>query len=165
MKQTTIIGVVVVVLIAGGAWWYVGQQPSSSVPAAVDTATPVQTSADTSQVQVQTSVNTTPAPVTLVVYGDEGFSPKTVTIPPGTRVEFVDRSVLKDMWVASAAHPTHQMYDGTTKVQHCVTGYTGAKPFDQCSIGTSFDYTFDKVGTWKYHNHVEAGDFGTVIVQ
>ena len=165
MKTTTTVGTAVVVLIAGGAWWYFGNNYQPQPAAPVDVNTTVQTPTGTSQTQTTTSTNTTPAPVTTILYGEDGFSPKTTTIPLGTKVEFVDKNTQKDMWVASAMHPTHQVYDNTTKDQHCIAGYVGAKPFDQCSASMSYTFTPDKTGTWKYHNHVSAGDFGTIIVQ
>jgi plastocyanin len=69
------------------------------------------------------------------------------------------------MWVASAMHPAHVVYDGTTKDAHCAAGYTGPVPFDQCASGTSYSFTFTKAGEWKYHNHVNASQFGSVTVQ
>lgn len=85
-----------------------------------------------------------------VAYTDTGFAPKTVTVKKGTNITFINSSS-KSMWVASAVHPTHQLLPG----------------FDQLksvSVGGSYEYTFEKVGTWKYHNHVQASDTGTVVV-
>lgn len=69
------------------------------------------------------------------------------------------------MWVASDPHPAHDNYDGTSGSQHCAAGYTGAAPFDQCSAGDSFTFTFDKAGKWGYHNHAAHQDQATVIVK
>lgn len=169
MSKSVWIGVVAGIVIAAGAYWWWSSQSTQTVPVDEGAATTVPTDVTTvptpSPNMPDTSTTTTTALPSSVMYGDEGFSPKTVTISLGTSVEFTDRSTQKDMWVASAAHPTHQAYDGTTKDQHCATGYVGAKPFDQCSIGTSYIFTPDKTGTWKYHNHVSSGDFGTIIVQ
>jgi hypothetical protein len=55
------------------------------------------------------------------------------------------------MWVASAVHPTHQLLPG----------------FDQLASvakGGTYEYSFAKVGTWKYHNHMKPTDFGGVVV-
>lgn len=85
-----------------------------------------------------------------VSYGPSGFSPNTVTVKKGTTVRFVNEGDA-DMWVASAVHPTHQVLPG----------------FDQLkSVGKGgvYDYTFTKVGTWKYHNHVAPQDAGSVVV-
>jgi plastocyanin len=68
------------------------------------------------------------------------------------------------MWVASDPHPIHNGYDGTTVQQHCAAGYAGPAPFDECAAGTSFTFTFDKVGTWGYHDHLDHSVMGTITV-
>ena len=85
-----------------------------------------------------------------ITYDDNGFSPSTLTVKVGTKVTFKNNSP-SDFWPASAMHPTHQLLPG----------------FDQLkSVGAAgtYEYTFVKVGTWKYHNHVVASDSGTVVV-
>ena len=101
-----------------------------------------------------------------VTYTDTGFSPASVTVTEGQTVTWVNQSS-KQMWVASARHPDHTVYDSSTKDAHCAAGYTGAVPFDECkgdTAGASYSFTFTKAGDWKYHNHVNAADFGTVVV-
>ncbi|MDO8566530.1 MAG: hypothetical protein Q7R58_00055, partial [bacterium] len=82
-----------------------------------------------------------------------------------TTVIFTNQST-KNMWVASAMHPTHILYSGTSLSQHCPD--TSNASFDQCAAGapgSSFSFTFNKEGrNWKYHNHVDASKFGNVIV-
>jgi plastocyanin len=104
-----------------------------------------------------------PAGSVTVTYTDSGFSPKTLTVAPGTKVTFVNNSS-HDMWVGSDVHPTHTEYDGTTLMQHCSTHSS----FDQCgkaSAGGTYSFTFGKAGTFGYHNHVQAADGGSVIVK
>jgi len=87
----------------------------------------------------------------MITYSDSGFSPNTITVEQGTTVTFLNQSS-GQMWVASSVHPTHQDYPG----------------FDQLKgVGTGEKYTFifDKVGTWKYHNHLSSSNIGTVVVQ
>lgn len=85
-----------------------------------------------------------------VQYGDSGFTPNTVSVKAGTTVRFSNQSS-RGMWVASAVHPTHQLLPGFDQLQSVGKGGT-------------YEYTFAKVGTWKYHNHVNATDTGTVVV-
>lgn len=103
----------------------------------------------------------------IVTYTDSGFSPATVTIAEGTTVTWSNTSS-RPMWVASGNHPTHTVYDGTSASQHCVSGApTSASVFDECAAipaGGSYSFTFSKVGSWSYHNHVHASDMGTVVV-
>lgn len=162
MNTTSWVAVVVVVLVAGGAWWYVSQQ--SAAPAAQTTTTSNTNTTGTDQGIPDAGVLTAPV-TTVVTYGPNGFSPSTVTIAKGGTVTFTAAAGADEMWVASAPHPAHTGYDGTDRATHCAAGYTGAKPFDQCSAGTSFSFTFDKTGTWPYHNHGHSSDFGTVVVQ
>ncbi len=87
---------------------------------------------------------------TVVAYSDSGFGPMEVTITEGSTVTFVNESN-RSMWVASAVHPTHSLLPG----------------FDQLTSvarGGTYEYTFTKVGTWKYHNHMFPSDTATVIV-
>ncbi len=85
---------------------------------------------------------------TFVTYTDRGFSPESVTVKVGAKVKFVNQSS-EGMWVASAIHPTHQTYP----------------EFDQLSTRSEYTFEFTKVGSWKYHNHVNPSKFGTVIVE
>jgi hypothetical protein len=73
-------------------------------------------------------------------------------------------STSADMWVASAPHPAHTGYDGTSRTTHCAPGYSGAAPLDECMASASYSFTFDKVGTWPYHDHNNASAFGKVVV-
>ena len=95
-------------------------------------------------------------------YNGSGFSPSSITIAKGDIVTFVNESN-KNMWVASAIHPSHKVYDGTTLNEHC-SGGASNPAFDQCGMGNSYSFIFDKTGNWKYHNHVRAGDIGAIVV-
>ncbi len=79
-----------------------------------------------------------------------GFEPSTVTVKKGTKVTFVNKDT-KPHWPASAPHPTH----------------TDLPSFDALKgivAGASYSYTFDKVGTWKFHDHLLSTKFGSVVV-
>lgn len=97
-----------------------------------------------------------------ITYDGKAFTPAQVTIQKGDTVTFVDAG--GNMWVASGPHPAHTGYDGTSRTAHCVGGYTGPAAFDQCTPGSSYSFTFDKVGTWPYHDHANASAFGKIIV-
>lgn len=86
----------------------------------------------------------------VVTYTDSGFAPNTVTAKTGTIVTFVNES-MRGMWVASDLHPTHQLLPGFDALTSVVSGST-------------YEYTFTKVGTWSYHNHKNPTDIGTVKV-
>ena len=87
---------------------------------------------------------------TVVTFTDKGFSPSLATVKVGTTVTFVNESN-SPMWVASDPHPTHTLLPG----------------FDELTSigkGGTYEYTFMKVGTWTYHNHVNPSMKGTVSV-
>ncbi|MFN3693049.1 MAG: cupredoxin domain-containing protein [Candidatus Paceibacteria bacterium] len=81
-------------------------------------------------------------------YTDSGFEPKEVSVPLGTMVHFVNEST-KEMWVASNEHPEHSILP----------------TFDQFKTGDQYMYTFDKPGTWNYHDHLNPAAEGVVIVE
>ncbi|OHA38709.1 MAG: hypothetical protein A3G03_02780 [Candidatus Taylorbacteria bacterium RIFCSPLOWO2_12_FULL_44_15c] len=64
------------------------------------------------------------------------------------------------MWTASAVHPTHRAYP--------TSGGCLGSTFDACAgvqSGNSWSFKFDISGTWKYHNHLNPGDTGTIVVE
>ena len=162
MNKKLLIGLLV--LVAGiGVGWYVfrGSQPTETptqgmpvpgttgVEETVVSTIPAPGSADAME-EAKTGERLSDIANMVVTYTASGYAPNTITVKKGTTVTFVNQSS-GGMWVASAVHPTHQLLPG----------------FDQlASVAKSgmYEYTFTKVGTWKYHNHVNASDTGTVIV-
>ena len=99
-----------------------------------------------------------------VTYSLAGFSPANVTVKKGEAVMWTNISS-GGMWVTGNEHPTHAGYDGTDRKTHCAAGSTAS--FDQCvasAAGSQWSFTFNKVGVWKYHNHVGESFGGTVTV-
>lgn len=100
-----------------------------------------------------------------VVYTANGFAPATLAIKIGDTVMFKNQSGVQ-MWVASVMHPTHMGYGGTSLQDHCPDADNS--DFDQCQAsanGQSWAFTFNKIGTWGYHNHSNAKHFGKIIVE
>lgn len=173
MNRSIIVGIIV--LLAGLAvGWFVLQgapgqgeqnpEPSQAPEALISPGpdgvdVPDQESAGVGQVMEKGGIavsstpaaaQTAPVATSTVGYTDNGFVPNTVTVLVGTTVQFANQSST-GMWVASAVHPTHQLLPGFDQLQSVARGGV-------------YDYTFTKVGTWKYHNHVNATDTGTVVV-
>ena len=157
MNGNAIWGFIALVIVIAGGWFLLRGTPAQAPATTEQTPAVTDTTTTTS-----TTTTTVPSGVT-VFYTASGFSPKSVSVPLGTTVSFVNQTS-NTMWIASAPHPTHQGYDGTTKDQHCAAGYAGPKPFDECSVGAAFSFIFTKVGTWSYHNHGNPADKGTVTV-
>lgn len=78
------------------------------------------------------------------------FEPVTLTIKKGTKVTFQNTSS-KPVWPASAPHPVH-------------TNYPEFDAKKGIAAGSSWEFTFDKVGTWAYHDHLNSAVTGKVIV-
>ena len=88
-----------------------------------------------------------------------GFSPSKITIKQGETVQFMNKDT-KPHWPASAVHPTHAAYSETG-------GCIGSK-FDACTPlkqNQTFNFTFNKIGTWGYHDHLNPEMTGTVVVK
>ena len=106
-----------------------------------------------------------PQPVTdanVVRYTDSGYEPSTLTVNAGESVMFTNDSG-RSLWTASAMHPTHLVYDGTSLGEHCPDA-TGTV-FDQCAAGDEYSFIFMESGEWGYHNHLNPSDFGTIVVE
>lgn len=169
MSQNAWIGAIVaVVVIVGGVWWFTSQPVKApvvdnSTTETEDTNIMGTTPSDSNpgtQVGVDISVSTAPMSATITYNGDS-FSPQEVTIKRGGTVTWKNTSG-GSMWVASAQHPTHGVYGGTSRTEHCPNP-TGIA-FDQCVGGGDYSFTFDKVGAWNYHDHINSNLFGKVNV-
>lgn len=93
-----------------------------------------------------------------VIMTDEGFSPKEVKIQKGGTIVWVNKGSVA-MWPASAIHPTHAAYP---QKGGCV-----GSAFDACKrieSGGTYEFRFDHVGSWKYHDHINTSHFGAVTV-
>ncbi len=170
--QKIVLWILGLIIIIGG--WYLWMQRGTSAPSEASES-PAQEATD-ADMGAQTVNGPAVAPsagtaanaptansAAAVTYNGSGFSPSSVTIKKGEAVTFT--STAGSMWVASAPHPAHTGYDGTPASQHCAAGYSGPAPFDQCAAGASFTFTFDKTGTWNFHNHLNAAAHGSIIVE
>jgi len=175
MDRNIIIGIIAAIIVVGGGiylWQNSPSAPGNTVPkmtSGTNESTPAgsETQNGTGSgagvgvgvgVGADAGLEVVPSAMTIT-YGANGFSPSSVTIKKGGTVTWVNETG-GTMWVASAMHPTHMVYDGTTREAHC----PGTTTFDQCASGNRYSFTFDKVGTWNYHDHVNAGKFGSVTV-
>lgn len=173
MQNTTLVWIIVAALIVLGGGWYL-LDTQRAAPASVEQNTDAQnneTQGSQSGIEAGADIELgtggsseeSGAPMAAAVtYSASGFTPSTVIVRVGGTVTWTNESSIP-MWVASAQHPTHTMYDSTTLQEHCNNG--SSNTFDQCSNGSTYSFTFSKAGTWQYHNHSNASHFGTVIVE
>jgi plastocyanin len=168
-RPLVIIGLVVLLLILAYVAYSKMEQNESPTATTTTMGTGATTTPDTAATSGATGATATggtsgtPQRVTIT-YGPNGFSPANVTIPVGSTVTWVNQGG-GNMWVASAQHPSHTVYDGSSTSQHCSGGAPSSSTvFDQCSTGSSFSFTFTKAGSWGYHNHADASDHGMITV-
>jgi plastocyanin len=156
MRTSTIIGVLVVVAVLVIAAFLVFS-PSTSQEALAPTSTPEVAVSLGAPIDT-TSATPSASPTTVVVseavvisMTDTGFEPATVTVAPGTKVTFMNNGQAAH-WPASGPHPTH-------------TNLPGFDAKKGLATGESYSFTFDKVGTWGFHDHLNPQLFGSVVVK
>ena len=86
-----------------------------------------------------------------VRYTNTGFEPAKLTVPVGTMVEFINQSD-EEMWIASNVHPSHEILATLDQ-------------FKGAGKGQSYMYTFDKKGSWSYHDHINPALEGIINVE
>lgn len=161
--KNAVLAVIVIALVALGIYAFSMNRaaaPTGGVPA----ESALQGATTTPEASAGEDGGPAFATVTLT---ENGFSPSTVTVARGETVRFINDSA-RGMWVASDEHPTHTDYDGTSTREHCADGAPSGSTFDQCAAvekGEFWDYTFEKSGTFSFHNHVGATNTGTVVVR
>lgn len=159
MSSKVVVGLVVLLVGLGAGWYFLqGGKPATQI--AVPTPTPTLEPLVTSEAQPPATgaagagMEKGGVPSVMgkvsVTYGASGFAPNSVTVKKGTTVVWTNQNQ-GGMWVASAVHPTHQLLPGFDQLRSVASGGT-------------YEYSFTKVGTWKYHNNVQPSDTGTVVV-
>lgn len=82
---------------------------------------------------------------------DLGFTPSTIQIKKGSQVTWTNKSQAPH-WIASDPHPSHD-------------GLPGLDSTSAIAQNDSYSYTFEKSGTFTYHDHLNPLKFkGTIIV-
>lgn len=165
MRSSYIVGIIVALFIGVVFYMYSNGTPDVDEEMSEETAsenTDVET--DTNEVS-ENATSEDEEFAAVIAYTAEGFSPTTVTVETGETLQFVNESG-EAFWPASDVHPTHTQYNGTSRREHCGDGAHTA--FDACrpvESGESYSFTFTKAGTWGYHDHLEANNTGTIIVE
>lgn len=85
-----------------------------------------------------------------VVLTKEGFSPSSITIKQGDTVIFTTTTE-QDFWPASDLHPTHGIYPEFD-------------PREPIESDSSWSFRFTDVGDWRFHNHLNSLQMGTIKV-
>lgn len=95
--------------------------------------------------------NVSTGKINTISLSENGFTPNELTIKKGGTVKFVTTRD-KPYWPASNLHPTHGIYPE----------FDPQKPIE---ASDSWSFKFDKVGSWKYHDHLSPYFRGTIIVE
>lgn len=90
----------------------------------------------------------------VVSYTASGFSPNPVTVKSGQKISWVNQSSAK-MQVGSDPHPIHSANDELTNGQFVM----------ELEPGTTVAVVLTKTGTWGYHDHLNPGQRGKVVVE
>lgn len=121
---------------------------------------------DTNNIVQDNNVNFVSEKMYAVEIKSEGFLPSELKIKSGDKVTWVNKDI-KDSWPASAVHPTHEKYPGSS-ISKCGT-IEETKIFDSCKgikPGESWSFTFTEKGEWGYHDHLNfPGNYGKIIVE
>lgn len=96
----------------------------------------------------------------VITYTDLGFSPNPLTIKVGDTVTFKNNSSEK-FWPATDPHPIHSGYPESGP---CDKSNNAFDPCEAIPPGGSWSFTFKSIGTWGYHDHMNPGMSGKVIV-
>ena len=82
---------------------------------------------------------------------DSGFSPEKIIISKGDKIIFTSKRA-KSFWPASNLHPSH-------------TIYSEFDPKEPIASDEHWSFQFNKIGTWRYHDHLTPLYKGEIIVQ
>ncbi|MEK9179775.1 MAG: hypothetical protein AAB893_04895 [Patescibacteria group bacterium] len=151
MNKSIIAIIIVAVVLVSGYFLFKGT--SQLTPSAPQTSNQQMVPQSSNQ-QPISQPSTEQVPVTeknIVTYNESGFSPSVLRVKIGTTVSFKNEGA-EPMWVASNPHPIHTDYSGFDAKR----GY---------SKGESYSFTFTKSGNWKYHNHLNPSEDGTIVVE
>lgn len=146
--------VIIIVLVLGlGSFLFkdqiLGTTPSTSVEPTPEIS--VDTSSTTpTAIEGSPSPSATQAEETMVTLTSSGYSPASLTVKAGTKVIFINKSG-KTSTVDSDPHPVHTSFP--------------ALNLGAFKDGEILTFTFDKIGTYGYHNHLNIIQKGSVVVQ
>lgn len=87
----------------------------------------------------------------VVSMGKDSYDPPNLNIKQGTKVTFKNINTDDYNWPASNVHPTHLLYPEFD-------------PKQPIGPGEEWSFVFNKVGRWKYHDHLKPYITGVIVV-
>lgn len=143
MSQKNILMIVIVVLVLVGgllAWYFLQDDTDVTI---TNTSVITNTDAAVNKVVEKPASNT----VWII---DGNFNPSVITISAGESITWVNKDDLIRQ-VASDPHPSHSALPGLES--------------EELAVGDEYAYTFDEIGEWFYHDHMNPISKGTIIVE
>lgn len=137
-KKVLVIVIVAVIVVGGGVLALALQQPSSA-PASQPSSSSNTTDGGGSNTVASATIT----------YTDNGFSPSTLTVKPGSTIRVVNQSS-GPLQLSSDPHPTHTDNPELN--------------MDEIAPGKDGMLTVNKVGNWGYHNHEKESDKGHITI-
>lgn len=138
---------------------------TNTTPDSTDMDNAISTNTTSESSNTTNSTDSDTGPETYIIsMTSAGFSPATLTISIGDTVVFVNYDSSQH-WPASYRHPTHTDYPGSG-ISKCESSEEDTI-FDSCggiSIGESYQFQFNEIGLWEYHDHLKPGLTGVVEV-
>lgn len=133
----------VILTIAGLVGFWVPYQRSKNAPVPSSSATGI------NEVKIE--------------YTTGGFVPASVTVPINTTVAWSSPTSLP-MWVGSDPHPAHTDLPGFDQKRIINRVKNPFLDVANAHGDGIYEYTFTKVGNWKYHNHISPQHRGIIVV-
>lgn len=145
-KSGKIVLVVALLLIIGvGAYALMRDDDSTN-----NTDSNGSTSSSSSGTSEQAPESSEAVEAATITYTDDGFSPATITVKSGGSVIVTNESS-ETVGFKSDPHPVHTE---NTELN-----------IDDVDAGQSRTFTVTTQGTWGYHNHYNASQAGTIVVE
>ncbi len=147
-KGKYVIIVVILVALAGGAFALTQKKDTEEPAHSTSSSTTTQKSEPAATESAASGQNTGEA--ATITYGDNGFSPATITVKSGTTVTIKNNSS-HGLQFDSDPHPAH----------------TDDEELNVNSVpeGGSETFVVKRTGTFGYHNHLNPSDTGTIVVE
>ncbi len=145
-----VLGVVVVLALIGLGVWALTQNDDESA----ETTTQSSTQTTTEQTDTETDAATAPEDATTegveIVYTDDGFAESSYTVAAGSTVT-VKNDSSSDLQFSSDDHPSHLE---NSELNQAVL-----------ASGQSQQFTVSETGTWGIHDHLNASNTTTLVVE
>jgi len=147
MKNKILFGVIAVIIVVVGFLLVSKKKSSQTAPQITEQTSPV---AKPTITQAETTQTKTQMQEATVIIAGLGFEPVTINIQAGEKVVWINKSG-ELAAVNSDLHPTHLIYPQLN--------------ISSIPNGKAVFLVFDKQGTYKYHNHLNPSQTGTVVVE